>query len=195
MVPNVGASSPKANSTGIKFTPYISVILILKSTESWIKNIPTDPWCESSLDAICHQWLWMVSFGQILWKFLLKKTWYLHELGTWAYAWIMWIIWNWLLISVGLSTCLHVNLLGIHSMSMFSNWWQWTIEVCSYWFYTIINMLSFTKFMPRVHYYVPLHMCTLVCQKVNSDGWLPRTIFDEKIFNSQREGDFCTLTK
>ncbi len=26
-------------------------------------------------------------------------------------------------------------------------------------FYTIISMLSFSKFMPRVHYFVPLHMC------------------------------------
>jgi hypothetical protein len=27
-------------------------------------------------------------------------------------------------------------------------------------FYTIINMLSFTKVMPRAHYFVPLHMCS-----------------------------------
>jgi hypothetical protein len=80
----------------------------------------------------------MISLGQILWKIVLKKTWYLHKLETWAYAWIMWIIWNWLLISGGLSICLCVNLLCIHPMSMFSNWWQWTIEVCSYGFTLLI---------------------------------------------------------
>ncbi len=133
---NAGASSPKAR---VKFTPYISVIVSPKSTEGWIKHIPTDSWCESSWGAICHQWLWMVSLGQILWKNLLNKTWYLHKLGTWAYAWIMWIIWNWLLISRGLSTCLHINLLGIHPISMFSNWWQWTIEVCSYGFTLLLT--------------------------------------------------------
>ncbi len=61
-------------------------------------------------------------------------------------------------------------------------------------------MLSLTELMPKVHCFVPLHMCIQVCQKDNSDGWcyteaIPRTIFDQKIFNSQREGDFCTLTK
>jgi hypothetical protein len=98
------------------------------------------------------------------------KKWYLHKLGTWEYAWIMWIISNWLLIIGGLSTCLHVNLFGIHPISMFSNWWQWTIETLIR-FYTIISMLSFPKFMPRVHYFVPLHMCIQVCQKVSNGGW------------------------
>jgi hypothetical protein len=43
----------------------------------------------------------------------------------------------------------------------------------------------FTELMPGVHYFVLLHMCVQVCQKVSNDGWSHTKPFQGQFFTKR----------